>query len=235
MDDLASSVMASRRPCCSCSEPAALCLSDLSHRDPDRRPDRSGRAGQPLGAGGHARRRDLGCAHRLRRAHGRTAAGRCWPFLGEVVAPLAEQAAVQGAALSSGEVTQRTPRGFWAMEVSYVNIREIFRAPACAISPSTNRRNRPWSRHPRRRRHYRMATGCWRASPAVASPTRASRSNARQRPGLRCSIPPCCGWWWWIPGAPGLGLARYVRYMTANGQDAGEYETEMWTKITIPS
>ena len=99
------------------SEPAALCLPALSHRHPDRGPG---------GPGALASRSELVAM----RATGMSIARILFAALmaglllallavalGEFVAPLAEQAAVQWRSdVKSGQVTLRTPEGFWARD-----------------------------------------------------------------------------------------------------------------------
>lgn len=160
--------------------------------------------------------------------------------LGEFVAPSAEQAAVQWRSdVKSGQVTLRTPQGLWARDGdAYISIGEILpgsRLSNISIYETDANRRLVLATHADVA-HY--ADGEWVL--AGISRSRISDEGVEVQPLASTSWssllnPSLLRLVVVEPQAlPVWDLARYVRYMTANGQDAGKYETEMWTKITHP-
>jgi len=160
--------------------------------------------------------------------------------VGEGVAPVAEQKAMQWRSeAQSGQVTFKTPFGFWARDGnSYINIREIL--------PGAHLRGI----------HIYEVDGNQRLSRAT------SAENARYVEGnwvledisrsiigddhIEISHLDRIGWSSLLNPAllkiivvephvlPVWDLLRYVRYMTANGQDARSYEVAFWGKVIHP-
>ncbi|NEX21581.1 LPS export ABC transporter permease LptG [Thiorhodococcus mannitoliphagus] len=161
-------------------------------------------------------------------------------LLGEVVAPAAEQRGVELRRQAlSGNVTQRTPFGFWAIDHgSYVNIREI---------RSGTRLSDIYI--------YRVDTD---AGSLVATHAGAAsyvdghwvlENIARSRvgvAGVTVERIEQAGWDSMLdpellkvvvadPQAlPVWGLYKYIRFMRINEQDAGAYEVAFWGKILHP-
>ncbi len=160
--------------------------------------------------------------------------------LGEFVAPRTEQAAVQWRNdIKSGQVTMRTPQGLWARDgESYISIGEILPGASLRdihIYEIDSDRHLILATHADKA-HY--SEGQWLLS--GISRSRISDSGVESQPLASTA--------WSSLLSPSLlrlvvvepqalpvwDLARYVRHMTANGQDSGRYLTEMWTKITQP-
>ncbi|MBK1716886.1 LPS export ABC transporter permease LptG [Thiocystis violacea] len=161
-------------------------------------------------------------------------------ILGELVAPIAEQRAVELRRQAlSGEVAQRTPYGFWAIDDgSYVNIREI--------RSGTSLRDISM---------YRLdtANGSLVASHAEGARYRDGRwvleGIARSRvdaTGVKVEQIEQAEWGSMLdPGLlrivvadphalPVWGLYKYIRFMSINKQDAGPYEVAFWGKVLHP-
>ena len=161
-------------------------------------------------------------------------------LLGEVLAPLAEQRGVELRRQAlSGDVAQRTPDGFWAIDDgSYVNIREIrsgtslrdifiYRVdPAQGTLIAThavgaNYRDGQWVLEEIARSHVsaagveveRIAHAGW---------------DSMLDPGLLKVVVA-------DPHAlPVWGLYKYIRFMSINKQDSGIYEVAFWGKVVHP-
>ena len=166
--------------------------------------------------------------------------------IGEGVAPIAEQQALQWRSEArSGQATLLSKYGFWARDgQAYVNIREI-RSGADLRDIHIYEFDR--TRRLRRVTHAREASyvkgretgkGSWvlrEISQSALSAERITVSRLAQAswsslldPGLLKIVitkPQTLPIW---------GLWRYVRYMTANGQDARSYEVAFWGKVTHP-
>ena len=161
-------------------------------------------------------------------------------FVGEVVAPVAEQ---RGIALKrvalSGEVTQKTESGFWAIDDrSYVNIREIRSGTSLrdiAIYQVDNAAGTLIATH---------ADGAsYRDGKWVLEGI--SRSRVDQD-GVRVERLPNADWGSMLnPGIlevvvvdprilPVWGLWKYISFMNVNEQDASNYEVIFWGKIVYP-
>jgi lipopolysaccharide export system permease protein len=160
--------------------------------------------------------------------------------LGEGVAPVAEQKALQWRSdAQSGQVTLKTPHGFWARDGSaYINIREIL--------PGTDLRGIYIYRIDEEQRltqathaeNARYVDGGW----VLEGISRSEISDDR----IEVSRVDRTGWDSLL--SPGLlkivvvephllpvwGLLRYIRYMAANGQDARSYEVALWGKVVHP-
>lgn len=161
-------------------------------------------------------------------------------IMGEVLAPRAEQAALQWRnEAKSDQVTMRTSQGFWARDgESYISIREIL--PGAGLRDitifevGTNHRLA-------RITHAQRANytgGQWLLE--GISRSRISEQGVEAQPLDRTN--------WSSLLSPSLlrlvvlepqalaiwDLVRYVYHMTANGQDPGKYETELWSKVVQP-
>jgi lipopolysaccharide export system permease protein len=160
--------------------------------------------------------------------------------VGEGLAPVAEQRALQlRSEAQSGHVTMQTPFGFWARDGdAYVNVREILPG---AVLQDIEILEFDGDRHLTQATHARAARylqGQWvlqdisrsRISPQGVEITRipeAGWDSMLDPKLLRVVIlePHVLSSW---------GLLRYVRYMSANGQDAGSYEVALWGKLVHP-
>ena len=160
--------------------------------------------------------------------------------LGEVVAPAAEQRAIEMRRLAlSGDVAQRTPYGFWAIDGhAYVNIREI--------RSGTNLRDisiyeLDFERGTLEATHAagaRYVNGQWLLEDI-------RRSHVRPD-GVTVERIPSAGWTSLLdPGLlkvvvvepralPIWGLYKYIQFMTVTEQDAGAYEVAFWGKAVHP-
>lgn len=161
-------------------------------------------------------------------------------ILGELVAPLAEQRAVElrRQALSGG-VAQLTPYGFWAIDDgAYVNIREI-RSGTSLRDISIYRVNTGdgtlVASHAEGARYQEgrwMLEGIAR-SHVSAEGVRVERVERAEwdsllDPGLLKVVVA-------DPQAlPAWGLYRYIRFMSVNKQDARVYEIVFWGKVLHP-
>ncbi|EXJ13450.1 LPS export ABC transporter permease LptG [Imhoffiella purpurea] len=160
--------------------------------------------------------------------------------LGEVVAPVSEQRGVELRRQAlSGDVAQRTPDGFWAVDDgSYVNIREIrsgtslrdifiYRVDATkGVLTATHAGG------------ARYQDGHWILEDI-------SRSTASAE-GVEVERIASAGWDSMLdPGLlkvvvadphalPVWGLYKYIRFMWVNKQDAGPYEVAFWGKVLHP-
>ncbi len=160
--------------------------------------------------------------------------------LGEVVAPLAEQRGVELRRQAlSGDVAQRTPDGFWAVDDgAYVNIREIRSGTSLSdiyiyrIDPAkgtliathakaANYRNGQWMLE-------EIARSRVNAQGVEVEHIARTGWNSMLDPGLLKVVVA-------DPRAlPVWGLYKYIRFMSINKQDAGAYEVAFWAKIMHP-
>lgn len=161
-------------------------------------------------------------------------------LLGEVVAPTAEQRGIELRRQAlSGDVAQRTPFGFWAVDDgSYVNIREIrsgtrlsdiyiYRVDAAQGSLVATHAG-----------GARYVDGHWVLEDIA-------RSNV-DATGVAVEHIDQTGWDSMLdPGLlkvvvadpralPIWGLYKYIRFMSINKQDAGAYEVVFWGKVLHP-
>ncbi|EGV28575.1 permease YjgP/YjgQ family protein [Thiorhodococcus drewsii AZ1] len=160
--------------------------------------------------------------------------------LGEVVAPVAEQRGIELRRQAlSGDVAQRTPDGFWAVDKgSYVNIREIrsgTRLSDISIYRIDAAKGTLVATHAEGAR-YR--DGGW----ILENIARSRVSSA----GVEVERIPKAGWDSMLdPGLlkvvvadpnalPVWGLYTYIRFMSVNKQDAGSYEVAFWNKVLHP-
>lgn len=160
--------------------------------------------------------------------------------LGEGLAPIAEQRALEGrAAAKADQVTLKTPYGFWARDgSSYVNIREI--QPGGTLrgieiyEVSEDQRLALAIRAG----EARYVGGRWvlrdiarsQVSPDGVEVTRVALAgwDSVLDPGLLDVVvvePHVLPVW---------TLMRYVRFMTESAQDAGRYEVVLWGKVVHP-
>ncbi|MCK7576323.1 MAG: LPS export ABC transporter permease LptG [Chromatiales bacterium] len=160
--------------------------------------------------------------------------------LGELVAPIAEQRAVELRRLAlSGEAAQLTPYGFWAIDDgAYVNIREIrsgtslrdihiYRVDAAAGTLEASHAE-----------GARYENGRWMLEGIALSRVdgegvkveRVERAewDSMLDPGLLRVVVA-------DPRAlPVWGLYKYIRFMSVNKQDASAYEIAFWGKVLHP-
>ncbi len=161
-------------------------------------------------------------------------------LLGEVLAPLTEQRGIELRRQAlSGEVAQRTPDGFWAIDDgSYVNIREIrsgtnlsdiyiYQVDAtqgtlvATHAEGANYRDGRW-----------VLEGIARSRVSSAGVTveridRAGWDSMLDPSLLKVVVA--------NPHAlPIWGLYKYIRFMWINKQDAGTYEVAFWGKVLHP-
>jgi len=160
--------------------------------------------------------------------------------VGEGVAPVAEQKALQWRSeAQSGQVTLKTPYGFWARDgSSYINIREILPGahlrgiyiyefdPEQRLTQATHAED------------ARYVKGSW----VLEGISRSGFSDDR----IETSHVEQTGWDSLLDPAllkivvvephalPVWDLLRYVRYMAENGQDARPYEVAFWGKVVHP-
>ncbi|ADC61587.1 LPS export ABC transporter permease LptG [Allochromatium vinosum] len=160
--------------------------------------------------------------------------------LGELVAPIAEQRAVELRRLAlSGEAAQLTPYGFWAIDDgAYVNIREIrsgtslrdidiYRVDAAAGTLEASHAE-----------GARYEDGRW-----VLEGIALSRVDGE---GVQVERVEHAEWDSMLdPGLlkvvvadpralPVWGLYKYIRFMSVNKQDASAYEIAFWSKVLHP-
>ena len=160
--------------------------------------------------------------------------------LGELVAPIAEQRAVELRRLAlSGEAAQLTPYGFWAIDDgAYVNIREIrsgtslrdidiYRVDAAAGTLEASHAE-----------GARYEDGRW-----VLEGIALSRVDGE---GVKVERVEHAEWDSMLdPGLlkvvvadpralPVWGLYKYIRFMSVNKQDASAYEIAFWGKVLHP-
>lgn len=161
-------------------------------------------------------------------------------LVGEVVAPVAQQRGIELKRASlSGEVTQRTGFGFWALDQgTYVNIREILSGTSLRdifIYQPDNAAGTLIATHADGAR-YR--DGQWVLEGI-------SRSRVSQT-GVQVERLPNAGWSSLLnPGIlevvvvdprilPVWGLWKYIRFMDVNKQDASNYEVIFWGRVVYP-
>jgi lipopolysaccharide export system permease protein len=160
--------------------------------------------------------------------------------VGEGVAPGAEEKALQlRSEAQSGTATLKTRHGFWARDGgSYINIREILPGAALrdiSIYELDDEQRLVLATHAREARYQEggwVLEGISRSriseeGVAVVPRERASWDSMLDPALLRVVVvePQILPVW---------SLLHYVRFMTANGQDPGAYEVEMWAKIVHP-
>lgn len=160
--------------------------------------------------------------------------------VGEGVAPAAEQKALQWRSeAQSGQVTLKTPYGFWARDGgAYINIREILPGahlrgiyiyefdPDQRLTQATHAED------------ARYLEGTWMLEGISRSSISEDRIDVHRidqagwdsllDPGLLKIVvvePHVLPVW---------SLLRYVRYMAENGQDARPYEVAFWGKVVHP-
>lgn len=160
--------------------------------------------------------------------------------VGEGVAPVADQKALQWRSeAQSGQVTLKTPYGFWARDGSaYINIREILPGAELHdifIYEFDDEQRLTRATHAEGARYI---LGSWVLEGI-------SRSRISED-GVEVSRVDEAGWDSLLdPGLlkvvvvephvlPIWGLLRYVRYMSANQQNAGAYEVALWGKVVHP-
>ncbi|MBK1722712.1 LPS export ABC transporter permease LptG [Thiocystis violacea] len=160
--------------------------------------------------------------------------------LGEVVAPFAEQRAVELRRQAlSGDVAQRTPYGFWAIDDgAYVNIRDvrsgtslseidIYRIDAekgslvATHAESASYRGGHWELEG-------IATSQVSTDGVEVERVERRRWDSMLAPDLLKVIVAD------PQGLPIWGLYKYIRFMTVNKQDAGAYEIAFWGKALHP-
>lgn len=160
--------------------------------------------------------------------------------VGEGVAPDAEQKALQWRSQAqSGQVTLKSPYGFWARDGSaYINIREILPGAQLRdifIYEMDASGRLTLATHAEQARYQ---DGRWMLSGIARSRisedgvevTRMGRTawDSLLDPALLEVVvvePHALAVW---------GLLRYVRYMQANGQDPGAYAVALWSKVVHP-
>ena len=161
-------------------------------------------------------------------------------LVGEVVAPPAEQRALElKRAALSGEVTQRTDSGFWAVDQgSYINIREILSGTSLRdifIYQADNAAGTLIATHAEGARYH---GGQWVLEGL-------SRSRVSMD-GVQVERLPNAAWNSLLdPGIleivvvdprilPVWGLWKYIRFMTVNAQDASNYQVIFWGRVLYP-
>ena len=161
--------------------------------------------------------------------------------LGEVVAPVAEQRGLElRREALSGDATQRTPFGFWAIDDdAYVNIREIHSATQLrdiSIYQVDPDRGSLVTTHAAGARY---SEGGWKLEDIKRSRVTAEGVDVERvdqaewdsvlDPGLLkvVVVDP--------QALPVWGLYKYVRFMALNKQDAGPYEVAFWGKVLHPA
>ncbi len=160
--------------------------------------------------------------------------------VGEGVAPIAEQKALQWRSeAQSGQAMLMSKYGFWARDGSaYINIQEILsgahlRGIHIYEFDEARRLSRATSAE-----YARYAAGTWvleGISRSIINNEHIETSRIAQAawsslldPGLLKIIvvePHALPIW---------GVLRYIRYMSANGQDARSYEVVFWNKVIHP-
>lgn len=161
-------------------------------------------------------------------------------LVGEGVAPVSEQKALQWrAAAKSDQVTLKTPFGFWARDGSaYVNIREILPGAVLRGIDIYEINSGQRLALATRAEEARYLKGRW-----VLRDISRSRVSAD---GVEVTRVEETGWDSLLdPGLldvvvvephvlPAWALLRYVRFMSANAQDAGPYAVALWGKVVHP-
>ncbi|MFD2111796.1 LPS export ABC transporter permease LptG [Thiorhodococcus fuscus] len=160
--------------------------------------------------------------------------------LGELVAPAAEQRGIELRRQAlSGDVAQRTPDGFWAVDKgSYVNIREIRSGTRLSDISIYRIDAAQGTLVATRAEGARYRDGHWileniarsRVSSAGVEVERIAKAgwDSMLDPGLLKVVVA-------DPNAlPVWGLYKYIRFMSVNKQDAGPYEVAFWNKVLHP-
>lgn len=164
----------------------------------------------------------------------------CAVLVGEAVAPAAEQRGIElRRAALSGEVAQRTPYGFWAIDDrAYVNIREILSGTSIRDISIYQIDSGAGTLVATHADGARYRNGQW-----VLEGISRSRVS---REGVKVERIASSGWDSMLdPGLlkvvvvnpqalPVWGLWKYIRFMTVNEQDASAYEVVFWGKIVHP-
>jgi lipopolysaccharide export system permease protein len=161
--------------------------------------------------------------------------------IGEGVAPGAEEKALQlRSEAQSGQVTLKTPHGFWARDGNaFINIREILPGASLrdiSIYELDEEQGLVLATHAREARYEEdswILKGISRSRISdervdVLLLERTSWDSLLDPALLRVVVvePHVLPVW---------SLSRYVGFMKANGQDPGAYETQMWSKIVHPA
>jgi lipopolysaccharide export system permease protein len=163
--------------------------------------------------------------------------------IGEGVAPVAEQQALQWRSeAQSGQVTLKTEYGFWARDgSSYINILEILSGAHLrdiSIYELDELGDEQRLIRATRAENARYVKGSW----VLEGISRSTIGDER----VEVSRLDQAGWSSLLNPAllkivvvepqvlPVWDLLRYVRYMVANGQDAGPYEVAFWSKAIYP-
>ncbi len=171
---------------------------------------------------------------------GGTVLALCAVLVGEAVAPAAEQRGIElRREALSGEVAQRTPYGFWAIDDrAYVNIREILSGTSLkdiSIFQVDAGAGTLVATHAEGARYL---DGQWILEGI-------SRSRVA-RDGVKVERISNSGWDSMLdPGLlkvvvvnpqalPVWGLWKYIRFMKINEQDASSYEVVFWGKVVHP-
>jgi lipopolysaccharide export system permease protein len=164
----------------------------------------------------------------------------CAVLIGELLAPRAEQRGIElKRSALSGQVAQLTEGGFWAIDQgSYVNIREILSGTQLrdiSIFQPDNAQGTLIATHAD---GARFKDGQW-----VLEGISRSRVNMT---GVTVEHLPNAGWSSMLsPGIlevvvvdphilPAWGLWKYIRFMTANAQDASNYQVIFWGRVLYP-
>jgi lipopolysaccharide export system permease protein len=160
--------------------------------------------------------------------------------VGEVIAPVAEQRGLELRRRAlSGDVTQQTPYGFWAIDDrAYVNIREIAsptRLRDIYIYQVDADAGSLVATHAAGARYGEegwvledIARSRVTAAGVEVERTERAEWNSMLDPGLLKVVvvdPQVLPVW---------GLYKYIRFMTLNKQDAGPYEVAFWGKVLHP-
>jgi len=160
--------------------------------------------------------------------------------LGELVAPGAEQEVLRWRnSLGTEQVTLRTPQGLWARDgKSYISIREIL--PGARLTDISIYAID---------QQLRLVMATHAASASYVDGQWVLEGISRSRisdEGVQMEPLASTNWSSLLNPAllrlvilepqalPVWDLAHYVSHMTANGQDPGKYETEMWSKLVHP-
>ncbi len=161
-------------------------------------------------------------------------------LVGELVAPVADDLAEARRSIAvTSQIALKTRTGFWARDGrSFVNIREVLpdrRLAGVYVYDFDERRQ------------LRAATRAERARPAgqgwvlegvnesVISPTGVERVTAGERTWDLALSSDFVGFAVVrADRASVVDLARYVRFLRANGQDPALYELALWVKLAMP-
>ena len=160
--------------------------------------------------------------------------------LGELVAPIAEQRAVELRRLAlSGEAAQLTPYGFWAIDDgAYVNIREIRSGTSLRDIDIYRVDAAKGTLEASHAEGARYENGRW-----VLDGIALSRVDGE---GVQVERVEHAEWDSMLdPGLlkvvvadpralPVWGLYKYIRFMSVNKQDASAYEVAFWGKVLHP-